>query len=399
MRHISSFFYAGFARVALLALAVLVAGCSGSLEALGAPTATPTATATATPTPIPSATPTPTPSPTPTPTWQRTQTLIPPTGRQFQAGWLSPDGAYLALLSQPETAPGEEWDYDPMLHIMDANTMQPVWVGKPETRRPFQWAEYVTWVPNSPYLLLEGTASTYMMLALIRVTDGEVLWQRSWPHEGFGLRYSAYDVRTQTLLVRARSGEYLQAYKVPAMEPVARYMAAETRQGCCLFHDIYGDDEHLVALGWERYGGRYHLIVWGTDDPAGRTLRLPYNWNDTSLTNLVWGPQDEIATLLVPATGSSSDVYTFLFIDPTTGNVRWSMTERETFSVAATWLDGHGWLIADFNGGVRLYTQPERYETLRVPTPSDMVYSLTSTWDGSRWLLVLGSQAELWAWR
>ncbi len=363
--------------------------------------ATPTSTATPIPTPTFTPLPTPTISPTPSPAWQATGYYLPEKGREFYNGQLSSDGQFMVLVSQP-VQPEDATrmvNFDPVIYVVKTSDMSLVWKGRLQTQGRIDWVSQILWIPDTPYIALVGQTESTTRIVLIRSTDGKVLWEKASFYEYPAAHYVSYDPFQKVLLVREGNQIGLQAYQVPEMKPVGQYMPEEKRQGCCLVHALAWNAQGVAAIGWERYGSqRYHLIVWEGGNSQGRTMRLPYNRADTAFDYLVWGPRDEVAVMLIPATASSSDVYTIVFMDAQTGNVRWTVTAREYPVTGLAWLNGRGWLLGS-GGEVRLYSQPmDKYEVLR-KQDGRFLMSLSADASGTKWLTVLHTRAELWEWK
>ncbi len=395
--------------LALLAGFVLVlalAACQGSALPLFAPpsptpTATATSTPTATPTPLPTSTPTPT--PTPKPKWRKVQRWQPPQGRVFTNGYLSPDGTLLLLVSQPP-ASDLGWrpeDSDPWLHLYHIEASLPMWEGRIPSQTRLAWIDDAFWLPGNRVLGITGINAYQEALVLWDRTNGQVVWERQLYHNEPGLRVAAFDARRQRVVVRQGDQTFLTAYTWPGMNAAERYTVAQAKQGCCIVTNLDVTDYGLAGVGWERYGKRYNLIFWEDGQTEGRYLRLPYSFPDVSVDHFTWGPRHQVAFVIVPAVASSVDVYTFNVIDTRTGNVVWTLTERDYPVFYVDWLPGRGWMLATLSGEVRVYTEANRFDIIRRMDAGFLgtLRDIDVAPDGTQWLAVFETQAELWVWR
>jgi len=283
----------------------------------------------------------------------------------------------MLLVSQPQQSEDESptANLDPVIHIVRTEDMSLVWKGRLQTKGRIDWISNGVWIPGNQYVALEGHTPETVRMLVIQASDGKVIWEKSWRFEGFGAStYMSYDPFQKVLLVREKVERGLRAYRIPDMKSANRYTAEETRQGCCVIHSVSWSRYGVAAIGWETRGGRYHLIIWESGNPQGRTMRLPYNYEDTAFDLVVWGPRDEIAALLIPATGASSDVYSLVFMDVNSGNVRRTITERDFPMVGLAWLEGRGWLLGSDGG------QPTAVSHLvrTIPTMRTCVFATAS---------------------
>ncbi len=377
---------------------LLLGGCT-ALPFLPQATATvvlptpapPTATWTPSPTVPPS------PTFTPTPGWQRLGTWQPPQGRTSFQGSLSPDGAYILVLTHPKPeGPPEEWKAtDPVLHLLRTDTMTEVWqVALQKPLRVFTVTE-IRWLPGKPYVAITALARTTYTNALLRLENGEIVWKKRSTHGQPAVDYLAYDPATQMLMVRNNQG-VVRGYEVPSMKAKVRYAYQNPGKGCCVVDNLASSPYGVAALGWERWTKRYNLILWEKQTKA-RTMRLPYSFPDVTFMYLTWGPPQEVAAILIPATATSTDPWTGVFLDVQTGSVLWTMTEGRAFVNGLAWLPGFGWMVALDSGEIRIYTGPDQYTVLS--PPSGWINTLEALRDRPMWMAVYEDRVELWAYR
>ena len=385
----------------LVCVLFLVGGCTVlRLPLPGAPTAVPTSTSTPLPptsTWTPSPTVPPTPTFTPTPGWRRFGRWIPPQGRIAYYGSLSPDGAYALVVThpQPPDAGPEAQLTDPVLHFLRMDTMEEVW--RVAVQKPLRVTvvSEIDWIPGKPYVAITGLAYQTYTNALLSTDDGNIVWKKQSTYGQPATDYLAYDPSTQLLMLRNNQG-IVRGYDVPSMKAKVRYTFDKTGKGCCMVDNLSTSPYGVAALGWERWTKRYNLILW-ENQTEGRTIRLPYVFPDITFMNLTWGPRQEIATVLLPATATSTDPWTVLFLDAQSGSVLWTITEGQAFILALTWLPGFGWMTALNTGEIRIYSGPEQYTVLA--TQPGWINALEALRTQPMWMGVYEDRVELWAYR
>jgi hypothetical protein len=289
---------------------------------------------------------------------------------------------------------------DPILHLYQVGVEQPVWEVRPQTKSRMAFIRNVFWLPNGD-ILVDGIEANYAVVAILDARNGSLKWEKRLNYYSMpSSTHAAFDAKRQRLLLRGYDKTYIEAYSWPQLQPVERYQSEETRNGCCIVDYLVNSPNGVLAMGWEAYGMRYHLIFW-EGESTGRSVRLPYSLEDTSFLDLAWGPPDQVGFILVPATAQSSDVYTIHIVNARTGSVLWSITEEELDFGVLEWLPERGWMISTLWGGIRLYTGPQEYEVLRpesrdVPVGYLMDLSAVSP---NRFLAVFDSWVEVWDWR
>ncbi len=361
----------------------LLMGCSflpelmGSLPFLATPTFTPS--------------PSPTITPTPTPHWQLSQRIGAPSGRYFEFGSLSPDGRYVLLSSQPESAGGAMGS--PYLTLLDAATWTPLWEGPPKTQTTFAWLARALWFPAQGLVALLGVSPESAVLALVRIRDGQVVAER--PFQGL---YSpdlpmAGDGR-ESLWIVDRGARFLTRYRVPDLGQDLTVQGSKD-ETCCIFEEAALGPSGLAAIGWDNTE-RYNLVLWPLDGGQPRIFPLPYIYVNHSIVALQWGEGSEMAFIMM--SNLETEVDSLVILDAATGSVRWTLTQEAFPLFLVDWLPSRGWLVAGMYGSVRLYTGPSTYEILRKER-GILPVSLEAADDGQRWLLVTEIRAELWEWK